>query len=227
MTVTQMADAKGMYRAHAMFRREFGLIPSLIRKVAERDTLRSEIVGGHIDLLCRILHTHHEAEDRLLWPLLLERCGNRVQSIVPMAQAQHDSLDTSLETIRALLAPWRSSGRGGFPLAMASTELNRTLDEHMALEEDEILPLAEQCVTAAEWRLLAAHGHARFSARELPLYFGMAMYGMDPGFLRDAVAEAPLAARVLVPRFATRAYARHSMRVHGTATPPRAASVGR
>jgi len=227
MTVEQTADARGMYRAHSLFRREFGLIPSLIRKVAERDTLRSEIVGGHIDLLCRILHAHHEAEDRLLWPLLLERCGNRAQNIVPIVRAQHESLDTSLETIKALLSPWRSTARGGFPLAMASTELNRALTEHMALEEDEILPLAEQFVTAAEWKLLADHGHARFSARELPLYFGMTMYGMDPESLRDALAAAPLTARVLVPRFATRAYARHCLRVHGTATPAPAACVGR
>ena len=61
--VEPMADIRDMYMAHGMFRREFGLVPGLIRAVPEGDLERSRVVGRHIDLLSRILHAHHEGED--------------------------------------------------------------------------------------------------------------------------------------------------------------------
>jgi hypothetical protein len=216
MTGSRTAHVESMYRAHVMLRREFGLVPGLIRKVAERDVRRSEIVGDHVDLLYRILHAHHEAEDWLMWPLLLERCDDRARDIAPMALARQEQLDSCLETVRALLAPWRTSARGGVPLAMASTALNRALAEHIVLLEGEILPLAEHFVTAAEWRVLDAHSRAGVPARELPLYYGMAMHGLDPESLQDTLAELPRAARVLMLHAAPRAYAKHTLRVHGT-----------
>jgi hemerythrin-like domain-containing protein len=145
-----MADVRDMYMAHTLFRREFGLLPDQVRYVVEGDRQRGEIVGAHIDLLCRVLSAHHEAEDLILWPLLLERAGQHAQAIVPTMQAQHASLENALATIAALLTPWRASAREGPALATVCSELNSVAVEHMALEEEQILPLAEKYVTAAE-----------------------------------------------------------------------------
>jgi Hemerythrin HHE cation binding domain len=146
---------------------------------------------------------------------------------VPRISAQHDAIDALLARIRTLLRPWRLSAYGGPPLETACAELNAAIVEHMKMEEDEILPLAEKYVNAAEWRQLGAHGLDSFSKRELPLCFGMVMYEAGPEVIRSVLAKASLPARLLVPRIAPRMFARHSLRVHGTATPPPAASADR
>jgi hypothetical protein len=220
-----MADVRDMYMVHTVFRREFGLIPGLILEVPENDTRRGEIVGYHIDLMCRLLHIHHDGEDMLLWPLLLDRGGEDARAIVPTMRAQHAAIEDALAIITPLIGPWRGTARRGGPLAAACSSLNAAITDHMALEEERILPLAEKYVTAAEWNRLGAHGQAQFSKKELPLCFGMAMYEADPEVVRGVLAEAPRQVRFLVPRIAPRAFAKHSRRVHGTPTPPRAGSV--
>ncbi|MEV6167656.1 hemerythrin domain-containing protein [Streptomyces sp. NPDC051954] len=219
------ADVRDMYMVHTVFRREFGLIPGLVRGVAEGDTGRSEIVGAHLDLMCRVLHVHHEAEDVILWPMLLERGGESTQSIVPTMQSQHASLEAALEQISELLTPWRQTGLGGEAVADACETLNTALMAHMALEEEQILPLAEKLVTESEWKQLGAHGQALFSKQEFPVVFGMAMYEGDREVVKGVLADAPFQVRLLAPRLAPRAFAAHARRVHGTATPPRAASL--
>jgi hypothetical protein len=62
----------------------------VVREVAPDDTRRAQLVAAHAELVCRILHLHHEGEDLLLWPLLLERGGLRTTAIVPTMQEQHD-----------------------------------------------------------------------------------------------------------------------------------------
>ncbi|GAB3958514.1 hypothetical protein GCM10027614_76180 [Micromonospora vulcania] len=72
-----MADVRDMYMAHTMFRREFRLLPQLVRDVVPGDTQRAEVVANHADTVCHILHVHHEGEDMALWPRLVERGGKR------------------------------------------------------------------------------------------------------------------------------------------------------
>ena len=56
-------------------------------------------------------------------------------------------------------------------------------------------------------------------ARKLPLVFGMLMYEGDPEIVATIFAAAPALPRLLMPRLAPRAYARHARRVYKTATP--------
>jgi len=220
-----MADVRDMYMIHTVFRREFGLMPRLVRGVADGDTARSAIVGAHLDLVCRFLHVHHEGEDVILWPLLLERGGEVTRSVVPTMQDQHASIEAALGQVTDLLSAWRLTAREGEALADACETLLAALTAHMALEEEQILPLAEKLVTDAEWRQLGAHGRALFTKQEFPVCFGMAMYEGDREVVKSVLADAPLPVRLLAPRLAPRAFAAHSRRVHGTATPPRAASL--
>ncbi len=155
-----MADVRDMYMAHAALRREFRLLPQLIRDVAPGDTARAEVVGAHAELICRILHTHHEGEDLLLWPKLLQRGGDEAASIVPMMEEQHHAIDKAHAEATGLLPAWRSTGQGGEELAGVFEVLLAVLLTHMTTEEKWILPLAEKHVTAAEWRELGEHGMA-------------------------------------------------------------------
>ncbi|MGW2937311.1 hemerythrin domain-containing protein [Streptomyces sp. NPDC001156] len=216
-----MADVRDMYMAHTALRREFRLLPQLIRDVAPGDTARTDVVAAHAELVCRILHIHHEGEDLLLWPKLLQRGGEEAASIVPMMEEQHHSIDRAHAEATGLLPAWRSTGRGGEELAGTFEALLAVLLAHMATEEKWVLPLAEKHVTAAEWRELGEHGMAAIPKKDLPLAFGMAMYEGDPAVIKAVLAHAPLPVRLLIPALGRRRYAAHARRVHGTTRPAR------
>ncbi|WP_127502948.1 hemerythrin domain-containing protein [Actinoplanes solisilvae] len=216
-----MADVRDMYMAHTMFRREFGLLPQLIRDVREGDVARAKIVGAHAELLCLILHLHHEGEDMYVWPKLHARAGAEAEAIVPTMEAQHHTIEESVALINKLLPPWVATARDGAELADAFDALRAALLEHMALEEREILPLAERFMTAKEWHQLGEHGMKDAPKSALPLGFGMVMYEGDPDTIKSVLANAPLPARLLMPLIGPRIYAKHARKVHGTPTPPR------
>ncbi|MET8635559.1 hemerythrin domain-containing protein [Streptomyces sp. NPDC004074] len=216
-----MADTRDMYMAHAALRREFRLLPGLIRSVQPGDTRRAEVVGAHAALMCAVLHGHHEGEDLLLWPRLVERGGAEAAAVVPTMEEQHHTIENHYAQATRLLGGWRSTGRGGEALADAFDELTTALEEHMALEEKVILPLAEKHLTAKEWHQLGEHGMEAVPKNVLPLVFGMAMYEGDPEVIKAVLATAPLPVRLLVPVIGRRTYAAHAKRVHGTSTPPR------
>jgi len=216
-----MADVRDMYMIHTMFRREFGLIPGLLRGVSAGDKKRSEVVSAHIDLLCRFVHIHHDGEDSILWPKLRERGGDGVARIVSAMEEQHRAIEVALGRVAERLPAWRATARGGMELARAFENLFIVLTEHLATEEQRILPLAEKYITAAEWKSIGNHGMNVFSKKELPLCFGLAMYEADLDVVKGVLADAPLPARLLIPFVAPRVFASHAKRVHGTATPPR------
>lgn len=216
-----MADTRDMYMAHALLRREFRLLPNLIRSVTPGDTRRAEVVGAHAALVCAILHGHHEGEDLLLWPKLVERGGAEAAAIVPTMEQQHHAIEGAYTEVTGLLDGWRSTGQGGEALADVFERLTTALVEHMALEEKEILPLTEKHLTAKEWHQLGEHGRAAAPKKVVPLIFGMTMYEGDPEVIKALLATAPLPVRLLAPAIGRRKYAAHAKRIHGTATPPR------
>jgi hypothetical protein len=69
-------------------------------------TRAGDISGDHIDFGIAALHHHHEAEDELLYPRLIER----VPGQAPMTeQVEHEHLliKTALEEASAACAAWR------------------------------------------------------------------------------------------------------------------------
>ncbi len=216
-----MADVRDMYMAHTAMRREFKLLPRLVSDVEPGDVRRAGVVGAHAELVCRVLHLHHEGEDQVLWPKLLERGGEETAAIVPVMEEQHHAIEKAHAQVTGLLPGWRSTGRGGAELAEVFDGLLTVILEHMRMEEKEILPLAEKYITAAEWNQLGEHGVAKTPKKELPLVFGMVMYEGDPGVVRRVLMEVPGPLRLLMPVIARRLYTGHAKRVHGTATPPR------
>lgn len=228
MGVTQnqpLADVRDMYLVHTMMRREFTLLPDAVRQVAPNDVRRAEVVGSHVQLLSRIVHLHHEGEDLLLWPLLHERGGAEAEAIVPTMEAQHHAIEEAAEEVDRLLPGWRSTGQGGAALADALDRLRAVLVEHMALEESELLPLAERHITAQEWRKLGEHSLNETPKKDLPLEFGMASYEGDADVLRGVLQEVPQPMRLLVPSIGRRAYAKRARQVYGTPNPPRVGAV--
>ena len=168
-----MADVRDMYMAHTMMRREFRLLPQAVRDVAPGDTRSAAVVADHAQKVCLILGLHHEGEDAVLWPLLGERGAEQAAAIVPSMEEQHHGIEAALHDVNALVPAWQSTAQDGENLAASIDAPLDRLQEHMALEEKEILPLAEKFVTAAEWARLGEHALSETPTKDLPLGLGM------------------------------------------------------
>jgi len=214
-------DTRDMVVVHDSIRRQFGQAPALVRRVAPGDTARAAVVADHLDLLGALLHHHHVGEDRLLWPVLQPRVPADVAATVTRMESQHDGIAEAQQTVSAAVDSWRAGAgedeRGA--LATAWEHLFARITEHLAAEEQHILPLAAAHMTPAEWRRLGEEGIGGLPRRQLPLVFGMVMYRADPEVIRQMLSHAPLLPRLLMPRLAPRTYARYARRLHGTVTP--------
>jgi Hemerythrin HHE cation binding domain len=122
-----MADVDEMYLVHSMLRRKFSLLPDLIRGADRNDAKSRALISAHAELLCRILHAHHEAEDLVIWPLLLERAEAEATAIVAVIEEQHHAIATAHDQSIHRLHAWCRFGRGGEGLANLLDNFGRML----------------------------------------------------------------------------------------------------
>jgi hypothetical protein len=93
------------------------------------------------------------------------------------------------------------------------------LAEHLDAEENRVLPLVARCITEPEWAALGEAGRTDIPRKHMALVFGMLMHEGDPEVIGMMLAPAPLPVRKLVPRLGRRAFRKHALAIHGTATP--------
>ncbi|MFK3979435.1 hemerythrin domain-containing protein [Micromonospora sp. NPDC050397] len=216
-----MADSRDMYVVHKVFRREFAAVPGLVREVAEGDVTRAGLVADHVGLLTFVLTKHHEGEDLLVWPKLLERGAAEITPMVETMEHQHEALHRALAEVDAKLDQWRRTAGTGEreALAAAVERMIPPMVEHLDTEETHVLSLIDKYLTAAEWEAVAAATMGKMPKSKLPLVFGMALYGAEPEQVRILKDTLPAPAWFMFSRLGPRAFAKHSRRIHGTATP--------
>jgi iron-sulfur cluster repair protein YtfE (RIC family) len=233
MTCLATSDAQPHFRGsemlivHDMFRREFALMPGLVRGVAAGDRDRAQIVGDHIEGATSALHTHHVLEDDNVWPLLLDRCGESVAPLVKLMEGQHHQIARLIPQVDEALTVWRDSPTVESRQALVDVldRLIPALKEHLSTEEDRVVPLMEQQITAAEWNEFLKNESAAVDPDHLPLMLGMLMYEGDPESVEQVIAAMSADAGHVVRPLAAPTFAAHSQRVHGTATPPRSTEL--
>jgi hemerythrin-like domain-containing protein len=223
---TGKTDVRDMHAAHTMFRREFALMPALVREVAAGDKERVQIVADHVALLTNVLHHHHQAEDDNLWPRLLERAPKECDPLIELMERQHAGLEKALSEIEVALGFWRTDAgsTAGGTLAASLENLLVPLFDHMALEEERILPLAAQYMTQTEWDSLGESVVASLH-ENAALVLGMVMYEGDPDVIQTLLSRLAGKDALVLKAAAAQAFASHSLRVYGTATPPRSPAL--
>lgn len=220
-TEQPLLDTREMLVVHSLFRRELRLAGDLVRRVPAGDTRRAAVVAAHLGLVEGVLHHHHTAEDELLWPLLVQRVAEELEPVVHLMESQHQVVDALLAEIGRLRPAWAAAPTtdGAEQLADRYDRLYVALAEHLEAEELRVLPLVARCITPQEWAALGEAGRTGIKRSDTALVFGMLMYEGDPEVIAAMLAPAPLPVRLLVPRLGRRAYRRHALAVHGTATP--------
>ena len=198
-TAGQLTDVRDMYVVHRVFRREFVLIPQLVRQVAAGDTARAAVVGEHARLVLAGLDMHHTGEDVLLWPKLLERDPPDAELIHRM-ESQHHRVDELIDQLTEALTRWEAEARPAVGEEVASTfdDFRVALLEHLDDEEQHILPIAARCITQEEWNSLGQHGAEKMSKAQLPLMFGALLEEATPEERKFMLALVPFPVRVLL-----------------------------
>jgi hemerythrin-like domain-containing protein len=215
-------DGREMFMVHDMFRREFALLPGLVVGVKVGDHARAQSIGDHIEALTSVLHHHHRSEDEYVWPLLVDRCADSTPALTGLMEGQHQHVAARLHDAGKALSVWRASVTADSREALfdALDRLLPPLREHLTDEEELLVPLMERHITAAEFNEIVQKGSADAEPEALPLGFGMLMYEGDPEIIDRTVANMPADIRPVIKELAAKAFAEHSLQVHGTATPP-------
>jgi hemerythrin-like domain-containing protein len=207
-------DVHEMIVVHRVFRREFTMLPALVRGVREGDRRRANVVGGHLQLILAGLHQHHTGEDEVLWPRLLERAAPD-RALVETMQAQHERVDAYVQQAESLLADWTAAASvvRGEQLARVVEDFAAALFEHLDLEERAILPLCLRHITVEEWNSLGEHGRDAMSLRQAPVIFGAVLEEADAAERAAMLAAFPAPVRFLLRTLGALQYRRYITRV--------------
>ncbi|AWB92748.1 hemerythrin domain-containing protein [Aeromicrobium chenweiae] len=199
-----------MKMIHQVFRREFGLAPSMVRHVAPGDTAQARRVTTYLDEIVTALHHHHQNEDRLLWDTMVDRAPACALHVDQMRQ-QHAAVSTLLDEVEGLGRAWTTGGadeRSRERLAALLDDISARLDDHLGQEETEILPVAATSFTQAEWDRLREAGMASIPRNRLLVQLGYILEDAGPDERKQILADVPAPGRVLYRLVGRRRYQR-------------------
>jgi hemerythrin-like domain-containing protein len=216
-----MADSRDMVVIHDMFRREFRAIPALVSDVGGGDRARVAIVADHVEWMVTFLHSHHEGEDLLVWPRLVERCPTETEPLIFTMEAQHHALAEALDVLAGKAADWRrtSAVRERDALAGAARDLLVQIAEHLDLEERKVLSLIDRYLSEKEWKQVGGSGLKKMSFGQLTVAFGMILDHARPEqvrIMRDTIPRGPW---VIFSFLGPRAYVRYAARLRTAPRP--------
>lgn len=206
-------DTQEMVVIHRIFRRGFGTVAGLARRVPPEDGKWAIAVAGHVEFLLNSLHHHHSAEDQYLWPRLLERTEPDALLIGRM-EDQHKLVAGHIDHLRRILPAWRAEP-GSPEVADTLGELNRALTAHLEEEEREILPLISSHITAAEWQQMGDASFAKFTNAEKLVALGQMLDVATPDEAATFLGKLPVPVRLLWRITGRRRYAGYMSAVTG------------
>ena len=200
MSEAQPIDVRDMAIIHRTFRKAYDESARLVRAAPAPSPGRVTFLADHIDFAIAALHIHHEGEDELLYPKLIER----VPEQAPMTEQvdhEHQTIKTALDAASAACATWRQrpSSETGEALAAALDQLNSVVQPHLDDEEQKIVPLAAVTLTQQEWDAVGEHGVAQIPRNNRGIACGMILDPLsedDRGYMMRVL---PAPVRMLSP----------------------------
>jgi hypothetical protein len=181
-----------MIQLHRVFRDALGAAAPLVGSVATGDIERADVVGSYYANVLALLHAHHEGEDVLVWPKLVERAPAEADTVMRVA-GQHEGVLAALESAEALLRGWRGDPQieSGAVLAASLATLGAELSAHLDEEERVILPIAARYISPAEWGELPGHGMQHFGGDKIWLVLGLIQEQMSVEQIAGMEAHMP------------------------------------
>ncbi|GGQ42898.1 hypothetical protein GCM10010166_08880 [Couchioplanes caeruleus subsp. azureus] len=208
-------DTNEMVIVHQVYRREFRLLPALVRGVADGDRARAREVAEHCRFLTRALHHHHSDEDALLWPWLVA-AAEVSTAVTERMQSQHERAAALLTEVDQLTPCWAADADAVLreELAQTLTALHTVLVEHLDDEEANLLPLVAEYITVAQWRELSRRGRRSMPMRQGLVFLGMMLQDATAAERSGILAQMPAPVRFIFSRIGMPAYRRYVTRIH-------------
>jgi hemerythrin-like domain-containing protein len=200
MSAAQPIDVRDMKIVHETFRRAYEEGARLVRANPTPSPQRVAFLADHIDFGIGMLHHHHESEDELLYPLLVERAPDQA-AMTRAVEHQHTEVTAAIDAVSAACATWRHapSAETGEALAAALDQLNATLQPHLDDEEEQIVPLAAVTLTQQEWAAMGEHSRASIPRDRMAVAFGMLLEPLGDDDRAYMKSELPAPVRLLYP----------------------------
>jgi hemerythrin-like domain-containing protein len=216
-TIAQLCDTSDMVLVHRVFRREFRLLPAMVRSVPLGDSRRAAFIADHAELIADALHEHHSNEDLLLWPKLAAR-ASWDSDLVTRMETQHETLAKPLAELKALVQRWRESPEpaASEPLEQALRRVSQGLEEHLADEEEHVLPVAAQHITQPEWDELRKRGVAALPKSVRLMFLGFILEEATDSERAKMLGRSPLPVRAAYRLLGERMWRRRTatLRLH-------------
>ncbi|MDQ0775055.1 hemerythrin-like domain-containing protein [Streptomyces aurantiacus] len=203
-------DTHEMVLIHRVIRREFGRLPRLLRSAAH-DRARSKVIGAHAREMLDFLHTHHTGEDELLFPLLRQR-ATLDPELMDRMDAQHAQVDEAVTGVGAELPAWTASAdaAAGERMAALIEAMMPTLTDHLAEEEQTILPIVSTTLTQSEWDALGKHGMSAIPLTRRLVFLGHITEETDDAERRKFLQVVPAPARLAYKLIGHRQFTRET-----------------
>lgn len=208
-------DTHDMLLIHRVVRREIGQLPAQFRRAAG-DPERARRLTVHANEMIDFLHTHHTGEDEHLWPVLRPRVTLEADLIDRM-EGQHEAIAAAIAAVRQDLATWATTADAEVAERMASRleAANGIMIDHLAEEEEQILPLAAQHLSQKEWDQLGKHGFGAIPGKRRLVILAHILEEADEDERRTFLKVVPPPARVAYKLLGRRQHARETAVIRG------------
>src|SRR3984957_5305352 len=108
MSSTTPIEVRDMRIIHETFRRAYDEAAALIRVNPTPSPSRVTFLADHVDFGLSMLHHHHEGEDEILYPLLVERAPDHAQR-TEQIDHEHQEVKTAIDAAASACATWRAA----------------------------------------------------------------------------------------------------------------------
>ena len=211
MSKEQPIDVRDMAIVHRTFRTASQESARLVRAAPSPSPARVTFLADHIDFGIMMLHVHHEGEDELLYPKLIERVPDQAP-MTEQVDHEHQTIKIALDETSAACAAWRQrpSAETGEALAASLDHLGAVVQPHLDDEEQKIVPLAAVTLTQQEWDAMGKHGVAAMPRNMRGVAFGMMLEPLDQADRDYMMKHLPAPVRLLYPLLIDRPYQKYA-----------------
>ena len=193
-------EVRDMAIVHRLFRQVYDEAARLVRAAPTPSPGRVTFLADHIDLVLGGLHSHHQDEDELLYPKLIERVPEQAP-MTEQVEHEHQVIATALDAASAACATWRQrpSAETGEALAAALDHLNEVVQPHLDDEEQKVVPLAAVTLTQQEWDAMGKRGMNSVPRNKRAIAAGMMLEPLDAADRAYMMKHVPAPLRMLFP----------------------------
>ena len=211
MSKEQPIDVRDMAIVHRTFRKASQEAARLVRAAPAPSPARVTFLADHIDFGIMMLHVHHEGEDELLYPKLIERVPDQAP-MTEQVDHEHQTIKIALDASSAACAAWRQrpTAETGEAQAASLDHLDEVVQPHHDDEEQKIVPLAAVTLTQQEWDAMAKHGVTQMPRNMRGVAFGMMLEPLDQADRTYMMKHLPAPVRLLYPLLIDRPYQKYA-----------------